>query len=1007
VATQDELHSYLKLAVLELDKTRRRLRNIEGRAREPIAIVGMACRYPGGLNSPDDLWRAVSEGRDLVSDLPTDRGWDIDSLYNLVNPGGDVDGAPYARSGGFVSDITEFDADFFGISSHEAVMMDPQQRLVLESAWEAFERAGIDPSTIRGSDTAVFIGTVASAQSGPVNIDIGAEDLDMLLPFLTTGQLSSMVAGRISYFFGLEGPAVTLDTACSSSLVAIHEAVQSLRLGECSLALAGGATVMASPMAFLVLSGVGGSARDGRCKSFAAAADGAGWGEGVGILLLERLSDAQTNRHPVLAVVRGSAINHDGASNALKAPNGLSQQRLIGRALENGGVEAAGVDVVEAHSTGTPLGDLIEAEALMATYGQNRPEGRPLWLGSMKSNVTHTQAAAGVGGVIKMVEAMRHGVIPPTLHVDEPTPFVDWLSGGVRLATVAQPWPQKNGARRAGVSAFGLSGINAHVIVEEAPEVPLAIDDATDLPGDSPRTVTPWVITAKSAETLSAQAARLIAFLEQDSDFRPIDIGFSLASSRAQFGHRAVVIGRDRDDLLDGLRSLAAGDISSAAAHGVAGVSTKTAALFPGEGAQVGMGQQLYSSFPVYARAFDEVCSMFDKWIETPLREVVFAEAESDAAALLDQIAYAQPALFAVECALFSLAETWGFRPDFVVGHSIGEVTAAYIAGLWPLEDACALVAEQGRLMQCISAGGTKLAEISQLCQRLRYHAPTLRVISGHRGKEADTAQLTSPGFWVDHLTKPARFMDAVRWARFQAGINNFLEIGPGSELAAVTKNSVTDDVVGLGEVTAAPLLREAKVDEDISFVSGLAAVYASGTPIDWAAGFAGSGARRVDLPTYAFRRKRLWLDRTLTGNVLSVGGGVVQLPKSKVRESKSTEPVVTDTERTLAAAIEEVLGVAQVGRTDEFLALGGDSVGAMQLTARVRAAGLPLAPQMIFEHATVMGLAAALDKATDEAESEGGGNAVGDDVSYEPMSMSGLSPTELAALEASWPTST
>jgi acyl transferase domain-containing protein len=1088
VASQDELHSYLRLAVLELEKTRRRLRDVEAKAREPIAIVGMACRYPGGLNSPDDLWRAVSEGRDLVSGLPTDRGWDIDGLYKLSDPNADLDDAPYVRAGGFVSDATEFDADFFGISLREAVIMDPQQRLVLESAWEVFERAGIDPSSVQGSDTAVFIGSVGSAVSGPVNVDIGAEDPDTFLSFLTTGQMSSMTAGRTSYFFGLQGPAATVDTACSSSLVAIHEAVQSLRSGECSLALAGGVTVMASPMAFLVLSAPGASSGDGRCKSFAAAADGAGWGEGVGILLLERLSDAQAKRHPVLAVVRGSAVNHDGGSNALRAPNGSAQHRVIRRALENAGVEAAEVDVVEAHSTGSPLGDLIEAETLMATYGQHRPEGRPLWLGSMKSNVTHTQAAAGVGGVIKMVEAMRHGVIPPTLHIDEPNPYVDW-SGGVQLATVAQPWPQKNGARRAGVSAFGLSGINAHLILEEAPEELPEADDATGPPGDNPLRVIPWVITAKSAEALTAQANRLVAHLEQKTDFRPVDIGLSLASTRAQFEHRAVIAGRDRDELLDGLRSLAAGKISPAVTHGVAGFSAKTAALFPGEGAQsVGIGKQLYSSSSVYAHAFDEVCSVFDERMGTPLRDVVFAESESNAPPLLDQTVYAQPVLFAVEVALFRLAQSWGFRPDFVLGHSVGEVTAAYVAGLWSLADACGLVAERSRLMHSILAGeaiamlsatateddvmpflrefddrvsiaainspmsltisgeGTALAELaanleargvrttglrashafhpscmdsvlpefSQVCQQLGYHAPTIPVISGLTGKIVETALLSSPDYWIDQLKKPVRFMDAVRWARFQGGVNNFLEVGPGAELTSMTKNNVIDDDIHLSEVTAAPLLHHANVDENISFVSGLAAVYARGTPIDWAAGYVGSGARRVDLPTYAFQRKRLWLDHTVSGIVWPVGQGGAQLPKSKVRVREAFEPLVTDTERTLAAAIEQVLGVAQVGRTDEFLALGGDSIGAMQLAATMVKAGLPLAPMMIFEHPTVMQLAAALDdaidQATDQAATEGDSRAVGsveDDVAYEPMSMSGLSPTELATLEASWPTST
>ncbi|WMN02144.1 beta-ketoacyl synthase N-terminal-like domain-containing protein [Rhodococcus erythropolis] len=498
---EDELRDYLKKAVKDLQKTRQRLREIEARSREPIAIIGMSCGYPGGIESPQELWDAVLNGRDLITDWPTDRGWG-----QLIRDGfGPIDFDDIrSRSGGFLRAPGEFDAVFFGISPQETLAMDPQQRLVLEAAWEAIESAKIDPRSLHGSDTGVYLG--AGNDQGYGSLDAWGEfdaDADSKAHYLT-GNVSALASGRISYILGLKGPAISLDTACSSALVAVHLAVQALRSGDCSLALAGGASVIATPSVFALLEGGIGLAGDGRVKSFAAGADGTTFAEGVGILVLERLSDARRLGHEVLAVVRGSAVNHDGASNGLMAPNGLSQQQVIRAALANGGVLAAEVDVVEGHGTGTALGDMIEAQALLATYGQRRQQGRPLLLGSIKSNMGHTQLASGVAGVIKMVEAMRRGTVPATLHVDGPSSEVDWSTGDVQLVTEALPWPANNWPRRAAVSSFGISGTNSHVILEQvSPEFPFGAPEVgpVDVAAESAVvSVVPWVISAKSAE---------------------------------------------------------------------------------------------------------------------------------------------------------------------------------------------------------------------------------------------------------------------------------------------------------------------------------------------------------------------------------------------------------------------------------------------------------------------------------------------------------------------------
>ncbi|TQC49276.1 SDR family NAD(P)-dependent oxidoreductase [Rhodococcus sp. WS4] len=868
---------------------------------EPIAIVGMACRYPGRVYGPDDLWRLVRDGRNAVGAYPDNRGWNLDEVYD---PDPDRSGTTYMSQGGFLYDADEFDAAFFGISPREAIAMDPQHRLLLESAWEALEQAGIRPDAPNLTDTGTYVGLMGGDYGfhlmGQRNVD--AEG------YLMTGTSNSVASGRIAYSLGFTGPAVTVDTACSSSLVAMHLAARALRDGECALALAGGATVMATPGVLIEFSRQRGLAADGRCKPFSDRADGTGLSEGAGMVVLERLGDARRNGHRVLAIIRGSAINQDGASNGITAPNGPSQERVIRQALANAALGPADIDVVEAHGTGTTLGDPIEAQALLAAYGQER-EGRPLWLGSVKSNIGHSQAAAGVAGVIKMVMAMRHGVLPPSLHGDAPTRHVDWTAGEVSLLAEPMAWPDTGRPRRAGVSSFGISGTNAHMILEQPPDV--------ETPAVAPQSATPlvWVLSGKTGDALRAQAARLAGFLDENETDPPdpADLAYSLATTRSGFPHRAAVVGDTVADLRDGLARIAEG---RAGGNVVAGTSVrgKTAFMFTGQGAQrIGMGRRLYEAYPVFARALDEVCSALDEHVETPVRQVIWDDGDGGGAKL-DSTEYTQPALFAVEVALCRLLREWGITPDYLIGHSIGEITAAHVAGVFSLPDAAALVGDRGRLMQStkpgrmiavragaadvlaridgrvdlaavngaesvvlagserdvlavaseLSAAGLEtttlrvkrafhsalmepiLDQFGTVVSRLTAQPPRIPVVSNVTGRVAAAEDLVSPDYWTRHIRQPVRFHDGVR-ALDELGVTRCVEVGPGAALAALAAEIVPHTIATM----------PGRGDEVHGLVEAVAAAYVQGIPIDWDRVL--PGCRRIDLPTYAFQRRSYW----------------------------------------------------------------------------------------------------------------------------------------------------
>nr|WP_018681331.1 type I polyketide synthase [Actinokineospora enzanensis] len=908
---ESKLVDYLKRVTANLQQTQARLREVEAAAAEPIAVVSLACRYPGEVRTPEDLWELVAGGGDAVGPFPTDRGWNLDALFD-ADP--DNPGTSYVSEGGFVHEVARFDAPFFGISPREALAMDPQQRLALELAWESLERAGIAPHSLAGAQVGVFVGSGDQDYYDELPASVLAGEVE---DYLSTGNAGSVISGRVAYALGLQGPALTVDTACSSSLVAIHLAVQALRQRECSLALAGGVMVMSRPGPFLAFSRQRGLAPDGRCKPFSDSADGTGWAEGAGTILLERLSDARRNGHPVLAVIRGSAVNSDGASNGLTAPNGPSQQRVIRQALANAGLSASDVDAVEGHGTGTTLGDPIEAQAVLATYGQDRE--RPLYLGSLKSNIGHAQAAAGVGGVIKMVLALRNGLLPKTLHVTEPSTAVDWTAGNVELLTDARPWAAGEKPRRAGISSFGVSGTNAHVIVEEAPATEPTKQTEAGWPKDVP---VPLPLSGHGSTALAAQAGIL-----SEVAASTLDLGFSLATSRSPLTHRAVVLAETADEARDGIAALATGSVAPGLVTGTR-LEGLTAFLFTGQGAQrSGMGSGLAAAFPVFAEAFDEVCAALDRHLDRPLKTVIAAEPE-----LIAQTGYTQPALFAIEVAVFRLLASWGVRPDFLIGHSVGELAAAHVAGVLSLADAATLVTARARLMQALPTGGamiavqatedevtpllTKgvslaaingpdsvvlsgdekaveavvarfadrktsrlrvshafhsplmepmLAEFAAIAGTLAYQAPTIPIVSNVTGTVAG-AEIATPGYWVEHVKAAVRFHDGISTLAAQ-GVSRFVEVGPDGVLTALARPHID----GL----AVPVLRKDRAEASAA-LTAVAELFVSGLTPDWAALFAGSGARRVDLPTYAFQRKRYWIDARANRDELTAAGLVM-----------------------------------------------------------------------------------------------------------------------------------
>ncbi|WP_455753787.1 type I polyketide synthase, partial [Streptomyces koyangensis] len=901
-AKAEEIIKALRGSLIENERLRRdieSLRAVADVAAEPIAIIGMACRFPGGVTSPEELWTLVDEGRDAIGPFPTDRGWDLDALYD-PEPG--KTGKSYVREGGFLYDAAEFDPEFFRISPREARTMDPQQRLLLEITWEAIERAGLDPAALRGSRTGVFAGSMYH--------DYGATSSD-----------GSLVSGRVAYTLGLEGPAVTVDTACSSSLVALQWASHALRTGECGLALAGGISVMASPETFIEFSEQRGLSADGRCRSFAAAADGTGWAEGAGVLLLERLSDARRNGHPVLAVIRGSAVNQDGASNGMTAPNGPSQRRVIQDALASAQLSAADVDVVEAHGTGTTLGDPIEAQALLATYGQERPRAdQPLLLGSIKANIGHSQAAAGVAGVIKMVEAMRHGRVPKTLHVDAPTPQVDWDAGNVRLLTEATPWPEADRPRRAAVSSFGVSGTNAHVILEEAPAEDAAAvrERQVEAPASVLSAGVPaWVVSGRTAVALAGQAGRLREYVAGRPELPVRDVAWSLATGRSVFEHRAVVLGGERAELLAGLASVAKGQPAAGVVTGevAPGVAGGTAFVFPGQGSQwVGMGRELAESSPVFAARLAECARALAPYVEWELDDVLAGRYGFEAADVV------QPALWAVMVSLAAVWQAAGVEPDAVVGHSQGEIAAAAVAGILSLDDAAKVVALRSRALKVLAGRGgmlsvaepvdavrERLASFGELLSVAAVNGPSATVVSGEpealrelessygelvrtrmipvdyasHGPQVDELRgdilaalegivpgeagipmvsalsgewLAGPeldaGYWYASLRETVEFDRAVR-VLGEAGHGVFVEASPHPVLI----QAISDSLEESAPVAVGTLRRENGDAERL--LSSFAEAYVRGVPVEWSA-VLGGGAT-VELPTYAFQRRRFW----------------------------------------------------------------------------------------------------------------------------------------------------
>ncbi|WP_323181852.1 beta-ketoacyl synthase N-terminal-like domain-containing protein [Streptomyces sp. NBC_01408] len=1056
--TDDRVVHALRASIKETERLKQQHQQLVESLNEPIAIIGMACRLPGKVVSPEDLWQFVLDDGDAIGAFPDDRGWDLDALYD---PEQRRKGTLYVREGGFVDRAADFDAAFFGVSPREATAMDPQQRLLLETGWEAFERAGIDPTALRGTDVGVFSGTNIQDYSSLLLSSPGAFE-----GHVGTGNAAAVLSGRLAYTFGFEGPAVTVDTACSSSLVALHLAAQSLRQSECSLALAGGVTVMSTPMGFIEYSGQRVLAKDGRCKSFATSADGTGFSEGVGMLLLERLSDARRNGHPIQGLIRGSAVNQDGASSSLTAPNGRAQQRVILQALANAQVPSDQVDVLEAHGTGTELGDPIEAEALLATYGKDRTPERPLWLGSVKSNIGHTQAAAGLAGVIKMVLAMRHGVVPRTLHVDSPTPHVEWGSGAVRLATEPVAWPEHGRPRRAGVSSFGISGTNSHVILEQAPALAPAPAPGTDGAAPEPGSAMPagtflWTVSGRSEQALRAQSAQLAAHVRSNPDLPAADLAMSLAG-RTAFEHRAVVVGADRTGLEAGLDALAAGREDARVVQGASTASGKTVFVFPGQGSHwPDMAGRLLESSAVFRERIAECDEALSAYVSWSLTDVL---RQKPGAPSLDRLDVVQPVLFSV---MVALAEVWrahGVEPDAVIGHSQGEIAAACVVGALSLKDAARIVTLRSVLLNRLTGKGAMasfLLSAEEVARRIEAYGdrlsiaavngPTSVVVSGEPeavdelvavcmadrvrarkvpgataaghsaqvdalreefvdslasvaprrasvpfystvlGEVVDTAALDA-GYWYRNLREPVLLEGAVR-GLLEDEHRFFIEVSPHPVLTVGLQE--TFEQAGAPAAAVGTLRRDEGGEE--RFLISVAEAYVRGLPLDLTRMPHVSDARRADLPTYAFQRRRFWPDAQMTvasaqptGAVAAGAPGAVggQDAESAGQADEGTnghmlrrlaelprdehDAFLVDVVCEQAAA---VLGHGSAGEIEmwrPFQDLGFDSLTAVELRNRLCAAlDLTLPVTLVFDHPTPRDLVDHLASAVADAHSD------------------------------------
>ncbi|MEW1547806.1 SDR family NAD(P)-dependent oxidoreductase [Streptomyces tsukubensis] len=898
---------------------------------EPVAVIGTACRFAGGISSPEELWQLVACGGEVLGELPASRGWDLGSLYD---PDRRSRGTFYIRQGGFLDDPAGFDARFFGIGPREAAAMHPHQRLLLETAWEACERAGIVPGSLRGTGAGSFVGAFHT-DYGP-RMHEGCESEGHLL-IGTTG----VAAGRLSYVLGLEGPATVVDTSCSSGLAAVHLAVRSLRSGECRLALAGGASVHGTPGLLVDFSRQGVLAEDGRSRAFGSGARGFGVAEGAAMVVLERLSDARRHGHPVLAVIRGTAWNQDGASQGLSAPSGAAQQRVVREALADGRLAAGDVDLVEAHGTGTRLGDPVEAGALLATYGQDRPAERPVHVGSVKSNIGHTLAASGLAGLIKVIQAVRHRTLPKTLHAGTPNPEVDWDSGHLRLLTESIPWPGFGRPRRAGVLSYGVSGTNVHVIVEEAPPPPSAVPRRPVPPAGepvAPGSLRPWILSARTAEALRAQGQRLLTHLREHETLGPVDVGWSLAATRARFEHRAAVFGTDRERLTAALRRLADGVESPDVVRGTAHAPARTVFVFPGQGSQwPGMAVDLLASSPVFAERMEACERALSPHAEWSLTDVLRGAPDAPG---LDRVDVVQPVLFAVMVSLAALWRAHGVEPDAVIGHSQGEIAAACVAGALSLEDAAKVVALRSRaLLELSGTGGMAtlalcaedagelaghwegrlsvaarnspgstvvsgdaqaLAELLSLCEERGVWARRIAVdYASHsphvdRLRERLSAELSDirprqglvpfcstvtggiietggldASYWFRNLRRPVRFAPALE-SLLRDEHTALVEISPHPVLA-MGMLEITETAGSPATVLSTLRRDDGGMDR---FHRALAEAHVHGVAADWATVFAGTGARPVDLPTYAFQHERFWLDETSGRRSGAAGSG-------------------------------------------------------------------------------------------------------------------------------------